>query len=311
MSKLLEGKVALITGAGRGIGREHALMMAEHGASVVVNDLGGDEHGGGGDLTPAQEVVAAVEEMGGKAVVNGGNVAKFDEAKAMIDQAVDAFGDIHIVVNNAGILRDRMMFSMSEDDWDAIMAVHLKGTFGPSHHAAAHWRAKAKAGEEVYGRIINTASPSGIYGNVGQTNYGAAKAGIAAFSIIAAQELVRYGVTVNCLAPTAVSRLTLPLMGGEDNLTDEMKEAMSPRWISVVTTWLASPEAANVTGRVFDVRGPQLGIAEGWHLGPTATQPDDPSDLGPVMAELMGKARLNADMSGQDHEGPGFPGPGI
>jgi NAD(P)-dependent dehydrogenase (short-subunit alcohol dehydrogenase family) len=311
MSKLLEGKVALITGAGRGIGREHALMMAEHGASVVVNDLGGDIHGEGGDSTPAQEVVAEIEAMGGKAVVNGGNVAKFDEAKAMIDQAIDAFGDINIVVNNAGILRDRMLFSMSEEDWDAIMAVHLKGTFGPAHHAAVHWRAKAKAGEEVYGRIINTASPSGIYGNVGQTNYGAAKAGIAAFSIIAAQELVKYGVTVNCLAPTAVSRLTLPLMGGEENLTDEMKEAMSPRWISVVTTWLASPEGANVTGRVFDVRGPQLGIAEGWHLGPTATQTDDPSDLGPVMAELMKAARLNANMNGTDHEGPGFPGQSI
>ena len=311
MSKLLEGKVALITGAGRGIGREHALMMAENGASVVVNDLGGDIHGEGGDATPAQEVVAEIEAMGGKAVVNGGNVAKFDEAKAMIDQAIDTFGDIHIVVNNAGILRDRMLFSMSEDDWDAIMAVHLKGTFGPAHHAAVHWRAKAKAGEEVYGRIINTASPSGIYGNVGQTNYGAAKAGIAAFSIIAAQELVKYGVTVNCLAPTAVSRLTLPLMGGEENLTEEMKEAMSPRWISVVTTWLASPEGANVTGRVFDVRGPQLGIAEGWHLGPTATQTDDPADLGPVMAELMGKARLNANMNGTDHEGPGFPSQNI
>ena len=311
MSKLLEGKVALVTGAGRGIGREHALMMAEHGAKVVVNDLGGDEHGGGGDLTPAQEVVAAIEEMGGEAVVNGGNVAKFDEAKAMIDQAIDSFGDINIVVNNAGILRDRMVFSMSEDDWDAVIGVHLKGTFGPTHHAAVHWRNKAKAGEEVYGRVINTASPSGIYGNVGQTNYGAAKAGIASFSIIAAQELAKYGVTVNCLAPTAVSRLTLPLMGGEDNLTDEMKEAMSPRWISVVTTWLASPEGANVTGRMFDIRGPQLGIAEGWHLGPTATQPDNPADLGPVMKELMGKARLNANMAGADHEGPGFPSQGI
>jgi NAD(P)-dependent dehydrogenase (short-subunit alcohol dehydrogenase family) len=311
MSKLLEGKVALITGAGRGIGREHALMMAEHGASIVVNDLGGDEHGEGGDATPAQEVVAEIEAMGGSAVVNGGNVAKFDQAKAMIDQAIDSFGDIHIVVNNAGILRDRMLFSMSEDDWDAIMAVHLKGTFGPTHHAAAHWRAKAKAGEDVYGRIINTASPSGIYGNVGQTNYGAAKAGIAAFSIIAAQELVKYGITVNCLAPSAVSRLTIPLMGGEDNLTDEIMEAMSPRWIAVVTTWLASPEGANVTGRVFDVRGPKLGIAEGWHLGPVADQTDDAADLGPVMAELMSKARLNADMSGYDHEGPGFPGQSI
>jgi len=303
---ILDGKVALVTGAGRGIGREHALMMASEGAKVVVNDLGGDAAGGGADATPAQEVVAEIEAMGGEAVVNGGNVAKFDEAGAMIQQAIDTFGDINIVVNNAGILRDRMLFSMSEDDWDAVIAVHLKGTFGPSNHAAKYWREQAKAGNDVYGRIINTASPSGIYGNVGQTNYGAAKAGIAAFSIIAAQELVKYGVTVNCLAPTAWSRMTADLMGG-DAAPEGLQEQISPRWIAVITTWLASPEAQNVTGRCFDIRGDQLGIAEGWHLGPVATQTDDPGDMGPVVAELMSKARLNASMAGKDHEGPGFP----
>ncbi|MGA0237990.1 MAG: SDR family NAD(P)-dependent oxidoreductase [Acidimicrobiales bacterium] len=307
---ILDGKVALVTGAGRGIGREHALMMASEGAKVVVNDLGGDTSGAGADTTPAQEVVAEIEAMGGQAVVNGGNVAKFDEAEAMIQQAVDTFGDINIVVNNAGILRDRMLFSMSEDDWDAVIAVHLKGTYAPSHHAAKYWREKAKAGEDVYGRIINTASPSGIYGNVGQTNYGAAKAGIASFSVIAAQELVKYGVTVNCLAPTAWSRMTADLMGG-DAAPEGLAEKISPRWIAVITTWLASPEAQNVTGRVFDIRGDQLGIAEGWHLGPVATQTDDPGDLGPVVAELMSKARLNANMGGVDHEGPGFPGRSI
>ena len=307
---ILDGKVALVTGAGRGIGREHALMMASEGAKVVVNDLGGDASGQGVDATPAQEVVAEIEAMGGEAVVNGGNVAKFDEAGAMIQQAIDTFGDINIVVNNAGILRDRMLFSMSEDDWDAVIAVHLKGTYAPSHHAAKHWREKAKAGEDVYGRIINTASPSGIYGNVGQTNYGAAKAGIASFSLIAAQELVKYGVTVNCLAPTAWSRMTADLMGG-DAAPEGLAEKISPRWIAVITTWLASPEAQNVTGRVFDIRGDQLGIAEGWHLGPVATQTDDPGDLGPVVAELMSKARLNANMGGVDHEGPGFPSQSI
>jgi len=307
MSKLLEGKVALVTGSGRGIGREHALMLAENGAAVVVNDLGGDEHGGGGDTTPAMDVVKEIEAMGGRAAVNGGNVADFDQAKAMIDQAVETFGDINIVINNAGILRDRMMFSITESDWDAVMAVHLKGTFGPSHHAANYWRNKAKAGEEVYGRIINTSSPSGIYGNVGQTNYGAAKAGIAAFTVIAAQELGKYGVTVNALAPTAFTRMTAPLMGGAD-APDNLKDAISPRWIAVTATWLASPEAAKVTGRIFDIRGENLGIAEGWHLGPVAKQTDDPADLGPVMAELMSKARLNSDMGGTDHEGPGFPG---
>ena len=303
---ILDGKVALITGAGRGIGREHALMMAEQGAKVVVNDLGGDERGEGNDATPAQEVVAEIEAMGGEAVVNGGNVASFDDAQAMIDQAIDAFGDINIVVNNAGILRDRMLFSMSEDDWDAIMAVHLKGTFGPARAAAVHWRTKAKEGEEVYGRLINTASPSGIYGNVGQTNYGAAKAGIASFTIIAAQELAKYGVTANCIAPAAFSRLTAPLMGGDD-VPEEIKESMSPRWISLIATWLASPEGAKVTGRVFDVRGDKLGIAEGWRLGPVETQPDDPTQLGPVVAKLMAAAKGNVDMAGQEHFGPGFP----
>ncbi len=307
---ILDGKVALVTGAGRGIGREHALMMASEGAKVVVNDLGGDASGQGVDATPAQEVVAEIEAMGGEAIVNGGNVAKFDEAGSMIQQAIDTYGDINIVVNNAGILRDRMLFSMSEDDWDAVIAVHLKGTYAPSHHAAKHWREKAKAGEDVYGRIINTASPSGIYGNIGQTNYGAAKAGIASFSVIAAQELVKYGVTVNCLAPTAWSRRTADLMGG-DAAPEGLADKISPRWIAVITTWLASPEAQNVTGRVFDIRGDQLGIAEGWHLGPVATQSDDPGDLGPVVAELMGKARLNANMGGVDHEGLGFPSQSI
>lgn len=303
---ILEGKVAVITGAGRGIGREHALMMASEGAKVVVNDLGGDAAGGGGDLTPAQEVVAEIEAMGGEAVVNGGSVADFDQAGQLIQQAIDTFGDVNIVVNNAGILRDRMLFSMSEEDWDSVIGVHLKGTFGPSQHASSYWREKAKAGEDVYGRIINTASPSGIYGNVGQTNYGAAKAGIAAFSMIAAQELTKYGVTVNCLAPTAWSRMTAPLMGG-DGAPEELKERISPRWIAVITAWLASPEAANVTGRCFDIRGDQLGIAEGWHLGPVGTQTDNPADLGPVVADLMQRARLNANMNGEDHEGPGFP----
>ncbi len=307
---ILDGKVALVTGAGRGIGREHALMMASEGAKVVVNDLGGDASGQGADATPAQEVVAEIEAMGGEAIVNGGNVAKFDEAGSMIQQAIDTYGDINIVVNNAGILRDRMLFSMSEDDWDAVIAVHLKGTYAPSHHAAKYWREKAKAGEDVYGRIINTASPSGIYGNIGQTNYGAAKAGIASFSVIAAQELVKYGVTVNCLAPTAWSRMTADLMGG-DAAPEGLADKISPRWIAVITTWLASPEAQNVTGRVFDIRGDQLGIAEGWHLGPVATQTDDPGDLGPVVAELMGKARLNANMGGVDHEGLGFPSQSI
>ncbi len=310
MGNLCEGRVAVVTGAGRGIGREHALLLAENGARVVVNDLGGDAAGAGADLSPAQEVVAEIEAMGGEAVVNGANVADFDAAGQMIHQAIDTFGSCDILINNAGILRDRMVFSMSESDWDAVVNVHLKGTFAPTHHAAAYWREKVKAGGDAFGRIINTSSPSGIYGNVGQANYGAAKAGIAAFTIITAMELVKYGVTVNCLAPGAFTRMTADL-GGFDSMDEEAQEAMSPRWIAVPAVWLCSEAAQNVTGRVFDVRGEQLGVAEQWNLGPSATQPDDPADLTDVMAGLLADARLNSGMHGHPTEGPGRPGPGL
>ena len=310
MGNLCEGRVAVVTGAGRGIGREHALLLAENGARVVVNDLGGDAAGAGADLSPAQEVVAEIEAMGGEAVVNGANVADFDAAGQMIHQAIDTFGSCDIVINNAGILRDRMVFSMSESDWDAVVNVHLKGPFAPTHHAAAYWREKVKAGGDAFGRIINTSSPSGIYGNVGQANYGAAKAGIAAFTIITAMELVKYGVTVNCLAPGAYTRMTADL-GGFDSMDEEAQEAMSPRWIAVPAVWLCSEAAQNVTGRVFDVRGEQLGVAEQWNLGPSATQPDDPADLPDVMAGLLADARLNSGMHGHPTEGPGRPGPGL
>ncbi|SVD29575.1 uncharacterized protein METZ01_LOCUS382429, partial [marine metagenome] len=221
MGNIVEGRVAIVTGAGRGIGREHALMLAENGAKVVVNDLGGDAAGEGADTTPAQTVVDEIEATGGEAVVNGANVADFDAAGEMVQQAIDTFGSCDILINNAGILRDRMMFSMTESDWDAVINVHLKGTFAPSHHAAVYWREKVKAGGEAFGRIVNTSSPSGIYGNVGQSNYGAAKAGIAAFTLITAMELVKYGVTCNCLAPGAYTRMTkdLPGFAGMDEET--------------------------------------------------------------------------------------------
>jgi NAD(P)-dependent dehydrogenase (short-subunit alcohol dehydrogenase family) len=304
MTKLVEGKVALITGAGRGIGREHALLLASHGAKIIVNDLGGDERGEGEDVTAAQSVVDEIRAMGGEAEVNGGNVADMAAAKGMVDQAVETYGDLNIVINNAGILRDRMLFSLTEDDWDSIMGVHLKGTFSTSHYASAYWRSKVKAGEDVHARIINTASPSGLYGNIGQTNYGAAKAGIAAFTIIASMELVRYGITVNALAPAALSRLTAPLMGG-DNVSEEAAERMSPRWIAVLAAWLCSEEASGVTGRVFDVRGDQVGVAETWHIGPVGTQTFDPQDLGPVMTDLLSRAVPNSDMDGNPISPPG------
>src|SRR3954451_8892506 len=299
-SRLCEGRVALVTGAGRGIGREHALSLARHGAKVIVNDLGGDVSGTGADATPAQSVVDEIVSAGGEAVVNRGNVADFDDAGAMIAQAVEACGRLDVVVNNAGILRDRMLVNMDAAEFDAVIAVHLRGTFGPMRHAAAYWREQAKAGEPVDARIINTSSPSGLYGNVGQTNYGAAKAGIAAMTIIAAEELHRYGVTVNAVAPGALTRMTQDLF----QLTDEQAEKMHPRWIAPIVTWLASTESRWVTGRVFDVSGRALSIAEGWHRGPTIDPIDDPTLLGPAVEHLMSEARPNADMAGARRGGP-------
>ena len=203
MTRLCEGRVAIVTGAARGIGREYALMLAEHGAKVVVNDFGGARDGTGGDLGPADQVAEEIKKAGGEAVANGADVSDFKQAKAMIGQAIDTFGKLDVVINNAGILRDRMLVNMTEEEWDAVIKVHLKGTFAPSHHAAAYWREQSKAGNPVDARIINTSSVSGIYGNPGQTNYGAAKMGIAAFTIISARELRRYGITVNAIAPGA------------------------------------------------------------------------------------------------------------
>ncbi len=310
MEKINEGRVAVVTGAGRGIGREHALLLAETGAKVVVNDLGGAADGEGTDTTPAQDVVAEIEAMGGEAVVNGGNVAVMDDAAAMIQQAIDTFGGIDILINNAGILRDRMVFSMTESDWDAVINVHLKGTFAPTNAAAKYWRERAKAGEDNVAAVINTTSPSGIYGNIGQSNYGAAKAGIAAFTHITAQELTRYGVTVNCIAPAAYTRMTADLPGFSE-MDEETQEKMGPRWIANVVTWLASPAARGVSGRVFDVVGSRIGIAEGWVLGPQAQQSEDPGGLTDVVAGLMADARLNSNMFGVPEEGPGRPSASI
>ena len=301
MSGICEGRVAIVTGAGRGIGREHSLMLAEQGAKVVVNDLGGSMDGTGEDVGPAQQVVDEIVAMGGEAVANTDDVSTWDGAERMINQAVDTFGKLDILINNAGILRDRMLTNMTEAEWDAVIQVHLKGTFAPSRHAAGYWREQSKAGNEVDGRIINTSSPSGIYGNVGQTNYGAAKAGIASFTIIAAKELGRYGVTVNAIAPAALTRMTENLGMGQAD--EETKEIMSPRRISPVVVWLASPEAKGVTGRVFDVTGRALSVSEGWHRGPTIENPvDDPTKIGADVLRIVGEARPNANMAGYDEE---------
>ena len=299
MTKLCEGRVAIVTGAGRGIGREHALSLARHGAKVVVNDLGGNVDGSGGDLSPAQSVVDEIKAFGGEAVANGDSVSSWEGAQRLINTAVETFGDLHAVVNNAGILRDRMLTNMTEEEWDAVIKVHLKGTFGPSRWAAAYWRERSKAGETNDGRLINTTSPSGIYGNVGQTNYGAAKAGIASFTIIAAKELARYGVTVNAIAPAALTRMTENLGMGQAD--EETKERLSPAHIAPIVCWLASPESKDVTGRIFDVTGQALSVSEGWHRGPTEQDPtDDVTKLGDVVKRLVSEARPNANMFGYD-----------
>jgi NAD(P)-dependent dehydrogenase (short-subunit alcohol dehydrogenase family) len=297
MSRLCEGRVAIVTGAGRGIGREHALSLARAGAKVVVNDLGGNVDGTGGDISPAQSVVDEITAMGGEAIANGESVASWEGAQRLINTAIETFGDLHVLVNNAGILRDRVLVNMTEEEWDAVIAVHLKGTFAPSRWAAAYWREQSKAGQPVDGRIINTTSVSGIYGNPGQTNYGAAKMGIAAFTNIAALELHRYGVTVNAVGPVALTRMTEGL--GPAPETDEEREVRSPRWIAPIVTWLASPQSKGVTGRVFEASGRFLAVAEGWHRGPSLPPVEDPEDVGPVVQELLSKARPNAGMDGQ------------
>jgi NAD(P)-dependent dehydrogenase (short-subunit alcohol dehydrogenase family) len=296
MSRLCEGRVAIVTGAGRGIGREHALSLARHGAKVVVNDVGGAVDGTGSDLTPAQQVVAEIEAMGGEAIANGESVSDFAGAERLVQSALDAFGDLHVLVNNAGILRDRMLSNMTEEEWDAVIDVHLKGTFATSRHAVGYWRARAKSGEPVSGRIINTTSISGIYGNPGQTNYGAAKAGIAAFTVILALEVARYGVTVNAVAPIALTRMTENL--GPAPETDEEREARSPAWIAPIVTWLASEESAAVTGRVFEASGRVLAVAEGWTRGPSTDPVDDPTRLGPIVTDLLSTARPNSGRDG-------------
>jgi len=297
---MCEGRVCIITGAGRGIGREYALMLAEQGAKVVVNDLGGARDGTSADTGPAQEVVDEIKGMGGEAIANTDDVSDFEAAGRMVQSAVDTFGGLDVVINNAGILRDRMLTNMTEAEWDAVIKVHLKGTFAPAHHAAAYWRERSKAGETNDARIINTSSVSGIYGNPGQTNYGAAKMGIAGFTIIASLELGRYGVTVNAIAPAALTRLTEDL--GMGQASDEMKEAMSPRWVAPIVTWLASTQSAGVTGRVFEASGGVLAVAESWHRGPSATPVDDPTKIDAIARDLLAKARPNADMNGQDRE---------
>jgi NAD(P)-dependent dehydrogenase (short-subunit alcohol dehydrogenase family) len=288
-----DGRVAIVTGAGRGIGRGHALELARQGAKVVVNDVGATVDGTGADTGPAQQVVDEIVAAGGEAVANTDDVSDWEGAHALVYTAIDTFGTLDVLVNNAGILRDRMLINMTEAEWDAVIRVHLKGTFAPSRHAAAWWREQSKSGTPVDARIINTSSTSGLYANPGQTNYGAAKSGIATFSIIAAKELGRYGVTVNAIAPGARTRMTENL-GGNMAKQPEAGEfdSRAPENIAPLVTWLASAESRDITGQVFLVGGGRIGIATPWGRGPGVDYGArwDPAELGAVVPKLVADA---------------------
>jgi len=252
---LLDGKVAIVTGAGRGIGREEALTLAAEGAKVVVNDLGAGLHGeGAADKHPAQEVVDLIEANGGTASVNGDDISTWAGGKAVVEQAVDGYGSLDILVNNAGILRDKMSFNMDESDWDDVIRVHLKGHFAAAHHAAVYWRNRAKSGEDVSGRIINTSSEAGLFGSAGQANYAAAKAGIAALTWVEARELGKYGVTSNAIAPRARTRMT-ETMSMDLKAPEGAFDAWDPKNIANVVAFLAAPASADITGQILIVFG--------------------------------------------------------
>ena len=303
MSGLVDGRVVIITGAGRGIGRAHALAFAAEGAKVVVNDIGAGADGSATGESPAEQVVAEIIAAGGQAVVNGDDVADWAGAENLIKTAIDTFGGLDVLVNNAGFLRDRMLVGMSEGEWDAVIRVHLKGHFAPLRHAAAYWRAEAKAGKTVDARIINTSSGAGLQGSIGQGNYAAAKAGIAEMTIQAAAELKNYGVSVNAIAPAARTRMTVGAGGAMAEsmaAPEEGFDAMAPENISPLVVWLGSAESKDVTGRVFEVEGGKITVAEGWRHGPSEDKGDrwDPKEIGPVVATLLEKAEIPTPVYG-------------
>jgi NAD(P)-dependent dehydrogenase (short-subunit alcohol dehydrogenase family) len=296
---ICDGRVVVITGAGRGLGRSHALAFAREGARVVVNDLGGASDGTGASSGPAHEVVEEIKGMGGDAVANADDVADFDAAGRLIESTVTAFGRVDVVVNNAGILRDRMFVNATPEEWDAVIRVHLRGHFCVGRHAAAYWRDRSKAGERVDARLINTSSGAGLMGSVGQTAYAAAKAGIAAMTVVQAVELARYGVTANALAPSARTRLTegvfdfmAPVESGFD--------AMSPDNISPLVVWLGSVDSRDVTGRVFEIEGGVLSVCDGWQHGPRIEKDRrwEPAEVGEAVRELIEMAPPPAPVYG-------------
>lgn len=298
--RICEGQIAIVTGAGRGIGRAEALELARNGAKVVVNDIGTGANGDGASEGPAKAVVDEIRAMGGEAVANGDDVGDYDAAARLVQTAIGTFGGLHIVVNNAGFLRDRLLVNMSPEEWDDVVRVHLRGLYAVTHHAAKYWRTLSKQ-RSGSASVINTTSASGLYGMVGQCNYGAAKAGVAAFTVIVAQELRRYGVTVNAIAPAAVTRLTEKLVPEDKKVPPGAFNPLAPENVAPLVAWLASVEARGVSGRVFNVGGGAISVADQWAVGAEflASGPLESQALGGPMRELLARARPNPDYLGR------------
>jgi len=293
VSKLCDGRIVIVTGAGRGIGREHALAFAAEGASVVVNDVGVGLDGSGTSAGPAQQVVDEIVAAGGRAVANTDDVADWAGSAALVQTAIDTFGGLDVLVNNAGFLRDKMLVGMSEQEWDAVIRVHLKGHFAMLRHAATYWRAESKAGRPRQARVINTSSGAGLLGSVGQGNYAAAKAGIALLTVQAAAEMAAYGVTANAIAPAARTRMTEAVFAGTmAKPTDEAFDAMDPANVPPLVVWLGSMESDDVTGRVFEVEGGMVAVADGWQRSAQRDKAArwDPAELGSVVRQILAEA---------------------
>jgi NAD(P)-dependent dehydrogenase (short-subunit alcohol dehydrogenase family) len=292
MAAICAGRVAIVTGAGRGLGRAHALALASAGARVVVNDLGVEADGRGASAGPAHEVVEAIRSAGGEAIADGADVADFEQAGLLVRGALDAFGRLDAVVNNAGFVRDRMFASSSPEEWDAVIRVHLRGHFCVTRHACEHWRAESKAGRPVDARIVNTSSGAGLQGSVGQSAYAAAKAAIAALTLVQAAELGRYGVTANAIAPSARTRMTETVFADMMRKPEQGFDAMDPANVSPLVVWLASAESHAVTGRVFEIAGGRLSLADGWRTGPEIDRGArfGPDEIGAAVDDLLRKA---------------------
>ena len=288
-----QDRVVIITGAARGLGRAHALAFAASGAKVVVNDIGTSLAGDGLSAGPAEEVAAEIRAAGGEAIANTDDVADFEAAGNLVKSALDTWGRLDVVVNNAGVLRDRMFVSGNVDEWDAVMRVHLRGHYSVTRNACAYWRAEAKAGRRPDARIINTSSGAGLQGSIGQSAYACAKGGIAALTLVQAAEMARYGITANAIAPAARTRMTEAVFAQTmAKPEDGSFDVMHPANVSPLLVWLGSPEAAQVTGRVFEVAGGTISVADGWRTGPEVDKGArwDPAELGPVIHELLERA---------------------